>query len=322
MKKLSRVFLVCLCSFLFIVNVKAATYTLNTDTIEGLYSSFYSKYPSFNKDNITNLCNTLHKNNLSSYPYYTCSFLLVSSSSGWYSYGGTNYTPKIVINSFTSDITLKYSISSSSFSVSYTNFGKSRGFWLNNTLGIKQTDSLSSYFDSGYNNFSNGTYNNNMPLWLIAYSNLTNQYYEYDTSSSNSNNLNINGFYFGYSYKSKKVYFTDLYPKSYLEVFPSEQLNDKGTYNNSNVITYKINDEVVGNNKELKIKFTFLNQLDVNANDIEIYKYGSQVYTQILGLTCENSSSDTICEFNFKFYIFMITIYTTIFYIIFNFNII
>ena len=79
-----------------------------------------------------------------------------------------------------------------------------------------------------------------------------------------------------------------------------DSLISLGTYENSNVLTYKINDIESGKDKVIKLKFTFLNELDITENDIDVFKYGSQVYTQN-SLTCSNAGSDSVCEFNLKY---------------------
>lgn len=79
-----------------------------------------------------------------------------------------------------------------------------------------------------------------------------------------------------------------------------DSLNYLGTYENSNVLTYKINDSESGKDKELKLKLTFLNELDITENDIDVFKYGSQVFTQ-KSFSCSNVGSDSVCEFNLKY---------------------
>lgn len=304
MKKLKKVFLICLFSFLFIVNVNASTTELDNTISEGLYKSFFSKNSKFNRDSLLNLCDTF----LSQYmntglQYYTCSFQVVASTAGWFSYNGEIYTPQIVINQFSNDITLGYNIGYKSFNVeNYSNATiKSKRIWLTNSLSVKQADSTTNSLNStSFYLFSN-VVPNNFPLFYVIKSNLTNQYFTFYNESGYTDNFKIGDLYMGYNYRQNKLYFSDTHPKSFSEIFPSEILSDLGTFNNSNVLTYKINDEKSGTNKELKLKFTFLNQLDINANDITIYKYGSQVYTQYSGTTCSNVDNDSVCEFNLKY---------------------
>ena len=139
MKELKKVLLIGLFSFLFIVNVNASTYTLDTSEMDSTYNSFFTDFPNFNRDNIYNMCDSLLSDYMnSSYEYYTCSFVLTQTSSGWYSYNSKNYTPQIIINQFKSDVTLGYKITTVNFTVVYdsANFGQSRVFSLNNDVTL------------------------------------------------------------------------------------------------------------------------------------------------------------------------------------------
>lgn len=304
MKELKKVLLIGLFSFLFIVNVNASTYTLDTSEMDSTYNSFFTDFPNFNRDNIYNMCDSLLSDYMnSSYEYYTCSFVLAQTSSGWYSYNSKNYTPQIIINQFKSDVTLGYKITTVNFTVVYdsNNFGQSRVFSLNNDVTLKGYGSVNTRMNSNAVPTTSGLYPSNAIMFQIVKSNLTNQYFTHFYDKSDLHDLKIDDLYIGYSYREKNVNFTDLYLNSFAKVFPTELLFDLGTFNNSNVLTYKIKDEEPGKNKELKLKFTFLNQLDVTAEDITIYKYGSQVYTEYSGTTCTNEDTNSVCELNFEY---------------------
>ena len=91
MKKLKKVLLVCLFSFLFLgfTNVNASVYNIDSSEYSTLFSNFIKVNPNWTKESILNQCDVLMSKYMStSYTYYTCSFILVetSSSSGSYSY--------------------------------------------------------------------------------------------------------------------------------------------------------------------------------------------------------------------------------------------
>ena len=304
MKELKKVLLIGLFSFLFIVNVNASTYTLDTSEMDSTYNSFFTDFPNFNRDNIYNMCDSLLSDYMnSSYEYYTCSFVLTQTSSGWYSYNSKNYTPQIIINQFKSDVTLGYKITTVNFTVVYdsANFGQSRVFSLNNDVTLNGYGSVNTRMNSNAVSTTSGLYPSNAIMFQIVKSNLTNQYFTHFYDQYSLHDLVIDDLYIGYNYREKNVNFTDLYLNSFAKVFPTELLFDLGTFNNSNVLTYKIKDEEPGKNKELKLKFTFLNQLDVTGDDIKIYKYGSQVYTEYSGTTCINEDTNSVCELNFEY---------------------
>lgn len=317
MKKLKKVLLIGLFSFLFIVNVNASVNNIDSSEYSNVFSNFIKDNPNWTKESILNQCDILISKYMStSYSYYTCSFILnESTSSGVYTYNGKYYTPMFNLYQYKSNATLQYYFypGTDYHKIQITNsevIARDRKIYLNLDFSTKSTGSANTSVHSSTDYYkydgSKGVFQTHMMIFsAIVKTNLTNQYLIFSNNSNYSSyNYKLNDKYIGPSYNGGKVLFTDLYPSSYVDFFLGKQLYNNGTFNNSNVITYKIKDEKVGNNKELKIKFTFLNHLDVNANDISIYKYGSQVLTQHSGLICENSETDTICEFNLKYNVY------------------
>lgn len=323
MKKLKKVFLVCLFSFICLgfTKVSAETFTfeykdsINSDN--NLIMQYLQDYNLSSQD-IIEQCNSLH----SSYGnrrYYACTLNIDN-----YLENGISYK-KLKLVLYTWDSTNKFD------SVSFVYVKDYSTYWVH----INSSDTSSSVYTydfrfnnttNSFNNTSSSTNYGNLSIQanksgsiLKGGFNLGNLVYtniDYLGSLSwpiidknskyyDSINLIINNETYGTSSNSNLPFymFNTISFNEWLGI-SYEKLNDLGTFENSNVITYKINDEEVGTDKELKIKFTFLNQLDVNANDITIYKYGSQVLTEYLGTTCNNENSDTICEFNLKYNVY------------------
>lgn len=296
MKKLKKVFLICLFSFLFIVNVNAAevdiSYRDNIKTFTQTYKTLLDNVAQYLRDNAssidqyhssTNDVNITNDKNVIVY-------LSQNISGGTVQIGilkNRNDTSKTSNANFSSGgrLTLfyyKYTLRYNTSTYAITGIVSRNSSSTSSQISTYYNDEVFSdlYIDWRLGaNTDTKFYNNDSDTYII----------NKDGTKSTSGTWFTGGLYG----------FANALNNGFKEI-----LNDKGTYTNSNVITYKINDEKSGTNKELKLKFTFLNQLDVNANDIEMYKYGSQVLTQYSPLTCENSETDTICEFNLKYNVY------------------
>lgn len=323
MTKLKKVLLICLFSFLCLgfTKVSAETFTFefkdSTNSDNNLIMQYLEDY-NLSSEYIIEQCNSLH----SSYgnkKYYACKLYI-----DYYLQNSIQYK-KLGLALFTWDSSDKFN----SVSFAKYNSGSSYNIFLNSST----TDSSISRYYFRYNNTTNlfdstssSTLNGNESMtgtksgsivkgsffWVnLVYTNI--DYLGNSLSwpivnksgSYTSFDLIINNETYGVSSNSQlPIYMFNTTTFNEWLGISYEKLNDLGTFENSNVLTYKIKDTEVGTNKELQLKFTFLNQLDVNANDITIYKYGSQALTEYSGTTCENSETDTICEFNLKYNVY------------------
>lgn len=293
MKNLKKVFLICLFSFLFIVNVNAAevdiSYRDNIKTFTQTYKTLLDNVAQYLRDNATSIdqyhssTNDVNITNDKNVIVY----LNQNISGGTVQIGilkNRNDTSKTSNANFSSGgrLTLfyyKYTLRYNTSTYAITGIVSRNSSSTSSQISTYYNDEV---FEDLYIDWRLGAntdtkfYNNDSDTYII----------NKDGTKSTSGTWFTGGLYG----------FANALNNGFKEI-----LYNKGTYNNSNVLTYKIKDGKSGTNKELKIKFTFLNQLDVNSNDITIYKYGSQVYTQYSGTTCSNVDNDSVCEFNLKY---------------------
>ena len=317
MTKLKKVLLICLFSFICLGFTKVSalsTYSID-ETILGSYNVY--NYVSSNNilfDDVYNACVSKYESDFIGNKYFMCK-LYVSSNKLYLQVFSWNTTTKFTkfnpyINgnfislSIGSDDTTNITYSSYLYDLSTKTFNYSTSGSSNGherlTFNKKDGNILYSKFGGA------------IPLDGMFYTNidyLDNNNFPYTIYSSSYPSINLVSLYdssviYGTEYDSVLPFYALNYSLFQDWIGVSNKLVDLGTFENSNVLTYKIKDEDPGNDKDLKIKFTFLNQLDVNANDISIYKYGSQVLTEYLGTTCNNENSDTICEFNLKYNVY------------------
>lgn len=265
MKRLKKVLLVCLFSFLFLgfANVKAYT------------KEDFPKFPSVVGSNNYAIVYAYYGENSSSNKvtlvYCKDNALLATT----HSYGSSSTAGKV--------------FKCSSGYVYVRDLVKGSAFF--NSFNAQ------SLFNEEFN-FLDGTY-----YWNGNEYSSQNNYNAFAIFNPNESRLNIvsdlNNV--GVIYTNTDIYYSDVSHIILSKDVFGPVLTDLGTFNNSNVLTYKIKDTEPGKGKELKLKFTFLNQLDVSANDIQIYKYGSQVYTEYSGITCANEDTNSVCELNFEY---------------------
>lgn len=216
-----------------------------------------------------------------------------------YSSNHTNY------DMFTENPYNKISVS---FSLSYYKFDLNDNY---EVVNHSYADTLYSSSGATISNIfryyeSNALYNNNYTCYFDMYFDThflgTSDAYGYITVSDWFEDDGFNLKVHDTIYNSlDMISFKSFFDNMNFQILNSKvQLNSLGTYENSNVLTYKINDSESGKDKELKLKLTFLNELDITENDIDVFKYGSQVFTQ-KSFSCSNVGSDSVCEFNLKY---------------------
>lgn len=75
-----------------------------------------------------------------------------------------------------------------------------------------------------------------------------------------------------------------------------EPYQDFGTYENVNVVTYKILDDEPGHDKEVTLTLD-INSLNVSDSIFNIYKYGSTIYTSYDSFSCNNgNNNNSVCS--------------------------
>lgn len=306
MKILKKLFLVSLFCSLFVVSASALeTYHFDT-SINGddrTYYSILNYLPDALNIDYKSKCDEIYQNSYSSYKHYICfmednilSYNPKYNQIALVSYYWNDDEPLKLLfssdNNFDIKILNSFNPKESVYRFSSSTEGK---ITLSDSLGYSISNvSLGIDFYSNLNSLGKTS---NIPFLKIVSSDL--DYFE--ISNNSEYNVEFDNVIYGpegiltlpiHSFQTEEF--------KTLIGYEEDSLNYLGTYENSNVLTYKIKDIEPGKDKELKLKFTFLNQLDITENDIIRYKYGSQVYTQ-QNLTCSNGGSDSVCEFNLKY---------------------